>query len=186
MSNWQQIDKGYRVDLSYRLASPDGIFDLNLILNGSEGKDFVGRQWQISTQGNLSPQVWTTYGRLVLESQDEARRFADSWVRMVQAKRTEQVLKDTIVGSSPPETNKVLIEKGRAEVVLGAMLAGVVDFALWDAAFDALLARNPAFFKLDKDELLTEDKKKVLRAAWKLGLFFPAVASPLRPKIRNE
>ena len=81
MSNCTQIDKGYHVELAYSLASPEGVYELNLTMNGSDGKDFVGRQWQINVQGNLTPKALTTYGRLVIELQNEARGVGEKWLR---------------------------------------------------------------------------------------------------------
>lgn len=80
VSNWQQIDTGYQIDYAFQVRSPEGIVDLNLILFGSEGKDFVGRQWHVAFgKGAMTTQSRTTYGRLLNHMQDEAREVGEAW-----------------------------------------------------------------------------------------------------------
>ena len=179
MTNSQQIDNGYRLQFAYRLASPEGIFDLNLTLTGSEGKNFVGREWQIATDGALTARQRTTYGRLVLELQNEARIFADGWLKAVQSKMTEQVLRGAIAADKQADLDKMLIHKRFAEAILGGLAIAKIDQSLWDkAAFDDLMKRD--FFGLGGQELLTNDKRKAFRDVWRLGLFFVAGQSPFR------
>jgi hypothetical protein len=178
MARLEQIDNGYRLQLACRLTSPEGVFDLTPVLTGSEGKNFNGRDWQISTDGNLIARSRTTYGRLVQELQNEARFFADGWLRAVQSKMREPVLRAVFRADQQVELNKLLDQKQCAVALLGGLAIANIDQALWPATFDDLMARP--FFNLDGQQLLDEEKKKVFRNAWRLGAIFLAGQSPLR------
>jgi hypothetical protein len=172
----EQIDSGYRMQLAYRLASPEGVFDLTPVLTGSEGKNFNGREWQISTDGNLIARSRTTYGRLVLELQNEARFVADNWLKAVRSKMSESVLRGNFRAGEQVELNKALSKKHSPVALLGGLAAAKIDQALWQATFDELMARS--FFNLDGQQLLTEEKKTEFRDTWRLGAFILAGQSP--------
>jgi hypothetical protein len=178
----EQIDNGYRVQLAYRLQSAEGVSDVTLMLTGTEGKNLVGREWQVGTDGNLTAKSRTTYGRLVVELQIEARGFADNWLKAVQFKLREQVLRGTIRADAQGELNKALNEKRAADIILGGpaalAVAAKIDQALWQATFDDLMARS--FFNLEGQQLLDEQKKNEFREVWRLGAMFLAGQSPLQ------
>ncbi len=182
MGKLEQIDNGYRLQLAYRLQSPEGVSDLTLMLTGSEGKNFNGREWQINTDGNLIAKSRTTYGRLVLELQNEARLRADNWLKAAQLKMREQILRTTLRTDEQVELNKLLNQKRGLDVLLGGLAATVAaakfDEHLWDATFDDLMGHS--FFNLDGNQLLDESKKKAFRDVWRLGALFPAGQSPFQ------
>ncbi len=174
MSNSEQIDNGFRVDLSYRLKSAEGLFDLNLALISQEGPKFNGREWQIGVPEGLVPKNLTTYGRLVAELQKDAQQVAVEWMDAVHKKEWDSNYFQAVYDNEAAfkiyrdmlENRKVLQsakdEKSKA-------LASVFDRQLSENILKQLF-RN-GFFKLEGAEFLTEEKKKTFTEVWNLGHF---------------
>ncbi len=87
VSSLQQTEAGYQLDYTFQIRSPEGIANLNLVLFGSEGKNIAGREWHVGMPpGGLTIQSTTTYGRLLLLLQDEAREVGMTWMFAYKAK----------------------------------------------------------------------------------------------------
>ena len=183
MSDWQQIENGYRVQCSYQLKSPEGVFDLNLALSGTEGENLVGRVWHVGVEGGLSSKGRTSYGRLVLELQDEARGNAIEWLKSASFHDREAIYLATLPTSERVARENALVIRRMIEkwleVYVPAYIAPVLaDPKVQDVAITDLLARN--FFQLEGMPLLTEDKKNSFREIWKACIFLPVGATRLQ------
>lgn len=179
MSNWEQVDGGFRVELSYRLRSGEGTFQINLNMMGLEGKNVAGREWQIGTaEGSLIPLTRTTYGRLVLELQDDAFRYANAWLDTARA----GLLEDATVSTLTPNEQSAMLARIVAKRLMwfsgppfafaNVMPSIRKDPAVAETTFKDLSARD--FFRFEGSPFLTEDKKKTFQQVWNIHLFHVA------------
>jgi hypothetical protein len=181
MSNLDQIENGFRIDLAYLLKSPEGDFEVHLALAGTEGQNTVGREWQIgmfqSTQGarvgdgSLTIKGLTEYGRLVQGLQEEAFGQGQQWLAAVQKRQMDDVLFATLAIADRPRFVAYLLARRIGAPLplwlLAPIPAGEFDVAAGDSGFDALARRG--FFKLEGPDAGTEESKKKLRELWSLG-----------------
>lgn len=177
VANWQQIDSGYQIDYSFQVRSPEGLADLNLILFGSEGKDFVGRQWHIAMgKGAMTIQSRTTYGRLLNHLQDEAREIGEAW----QFNFVKGHFADLFAMTLPTADRKTVAALNAVQIAI-VKVAGIPvgpisqlaiptvarqakDMKSADLLYNALQSND--FFAIT--EKISEEKKSRLRNAFQL------------------
>jgi len=170
----------YRVTNRFRVSSPEGTCELNLVMLGVENENTVGRQWFIKNFEDFSIKTKTTYGVLVLELGREAEAFTRTWLEQMLQKDTQRVYLDTlseadrsaaqaIVNASQAAGGALVSRLPSGSALIPPDRRGKVDLNDKDAIYKDLLARN--FFQVQGFE--TEEKKKTLKELWKIGAMFP-------------
>ena len=187
ISSWEQIDAGYRMECAFRLRTPEGVANLNVILFGSEGKNIAGREWHIlMPPGGMTFESSTTYGRLLNHLQDEAQQVATTWMRSFSNKESADYYLMTLPAS---KRRLMLAALDAARIAYQKTLAfalqtnaelpapplsftAIPDVTLSpdelkspDLVFNALQANG--FFGVGA---VTEDKKSRLRHAFRIGM----------------
>lgn len=191
VSSWQQIDTGYQIDYSFQLRSPEGMASLTLVLFGSEGKNFDGRQWHfVMPQGGMTIQSRTTYGRLLAHLQDEAREFAMVWIQSYAGRQSADYyfmtlpIAQRLLFAVALDATRIVFQKVMA-VTFGTnepfpspplALTAIPGVALsvneaksGSLVFNGLQANG--FFGIGT---VTEEKKEQLRQAFATGLILKA------------
>ena len=178
ISNLEQIDNGYRVDLTYAVRSPEGLNEINLILTGMEGANFNGREWQVGIgEGGLLVKGLTEFGWLSLELQREAQQIAFDWLAVMQSPHAEDAVLLALPDSDRPLYLSYLLAKRLGGPMPAAMLLGQFQGGRVEGnTFDLLSKRG--FFVLDKAIPETVEKRDQFRQVWALGTFVPA--APMR------
>jgi hypothetical protein len=204
VGNWRQVQTGYQVETSFRLKCAEGIFDINLVMIGSEGADVVGRDWHVAfTESGLVTQTRTSYGRLLFELAAEAHRFAEGWRETVLLKKLPSLAYlDTLpqvdrlpyqaIGQSllplcyqPPNPFDGL---GPLSGPLGVFPADTFVLAAIQGAADKNGSPNfisselirRGVFQIDGGGPLTEDMKKRFHDTWRVAIITPAGSNRLQ------
>jgi hypothetical protein len=82
INDWDRDQSGYTVTESYSLASPFAVYDVQIVLRSSEGKEFEGRQWQVMTKGTtVTDYRPSSIGQALDIWRRMARPFAAEWLR---------------------------------------------------------------------------------------------------------
>jgi len=189
MRSWEQVDTGYRTEMSFRLSSAEGVSEVNFALTGAEGPNIIGREWNLTTEGGLIPKVQTTYGRLVLELQHDAGREVGEWLNHLGVRNRERAYLFTLQPAARAERENVLLAKQAAAGLLSVYLPWGKSTLPPDrqaasgsdprhAVANELLDRE--FFVLEGGKLLTEDSKKTFRELWYNGMMLPTGASRMQ------
>lgn len=176
-----QEGEGFKATHSYRITVAEGVFVVQLKLVATEAK--TGKpQWHIQAgQGfGITEPSWeyfSEYGRLVMETEQEAGDFARRWMMDVSSAR-------------PGLAHLYLVplaerEKGTAVRHVAAYMAGGTVFAVppaggTDQEFDQLL--KAGFFRKDAaGNALSGAKAAELRTQWSSPTIGPASAARRGP-----
>jgi hypothetical protein len=93
VSDWAFIDGGYLVEQSYRVTTPEGVFDIALRARSAEQPvpGSVGRQWHIvMTDPNIvRSRHPTPLGEQLIALRQNAGRFVEDWARRATAPSAE-------------------------------------------------------------------------------------------------
>jgi hypothetical protein len=176
-----QEGEGFKATHTYRITVAEGVFDVQLKLVAAEPKS--GKpQWHIQAGQafGITEPSWdhfSEYGRLVIESEQEAGDFARRWMA-------------DLSGGRPGLAHLYLLplpdrEKGTAVRHMAAFMGGGAVFALpppggTDQEFDQLL--KAGFFRRDAaGNVLSGPKASELRALWASPNVGPASAARRGP-----
>jgi hypothetical protein len=80
---WDYSQGGYKVGQTYLITAPEGQFEAQIDLLGTEGKEFKGRQWRVvwSDRFEFKP-LWLTDMGATLEAwRENVPQFAGLWLR---------------------------------------------------------------------------------------------------------
>jgi hypothetical protein len=98
VKSWEYVDRGYRVERTYRLTTPEGEFDLVLTVQSSDS-DVAGegRKWTVVWQGSdrLKPVRLTDLGNRMVNLRRSAARFVSNWLGHLYSSRLFALYQDT-------------------------------------------------------------------------------------------
>jgi len=176
LTSLEQIDNGYKVDLSFAVRSPEGRYEVDLSMTGMEGPNFNGREWQVTVgEGGLLAKGLTEYGWLVNELEREALPLANSWLATLQTRQFDETMVLALPEAERPLQLAMLLAR-RMAAPLPLLIGNSPENDAATRAFKQL-SRN-GFFVLDPGVPETAEKKELFRQAWMIGSMSPAV--PMR------
>lgn len=120
---------GYRMIVNFELKTPEGIFDVPLVLIGSEGKEFVGRQWSVMPESvmNIASRKFSRAGRLAVDVADDARKFITEWLKLHNDRKFDELYRLTLPPSDRPKSATNLAGSKMDEFLEGRTLIRLPD-----------------------------------------------------------
>jgi hypothetical protein len=115
--SWEPYEGGYLVRPHYVVSGPEGDFDLELSLHGTESphKEFTGRQWRIrGEQTRFGARRLTPVGEQTFRARKSGREFFESWVQKYMRADSFEAFLDT----RPPAERDGLRREAAARTVL--------------------------------------------------------------------
>jgi hypothetical protein len=124
--SWEHLsgsEPGYQVEQSYRVVTPEGEFDVSVMLVSSDDKDGRRRWRVVLPMTAIRGQKLTPRGEAAARLRLDSRRFASDWInKLVQGQ-----LGDVYLGTSPPQQRDPLRSDYLAHLVasfIGTPAAG--------------------------------------------------------------
>jgi hypothetical protein len=195
MSNLEPFEGGYRMELTYLIKGPEGVFERRLHLIGLRSEKGASREWQIGSDGSLTPKGLTPYGFAVRELEARAGEQARLWMGAAQSKLAETALFATLPVAERPAFVALWLETHAGDpfafVQIGAPLPPYLSGTIRDGKIEPIrtirdgkieplsggtfdLLAQKGFFKLEAGAAgAGSDRQKLLREVWNLGQLQP-------------
>jgi hypothetical protein len=96
-------EKGYTVRLTYRITTPEGLFDLDMSVRSRESREFKGRRWQLlwgQANSFVASRQIKPYGDKIEDWRQKSKLFAMGWMINRQMDNTLAVFLDS---RDPPD-----------------------------------------------------------------------------------
>ncbi len=119
-------EKGYTVQLAYRITTPEGIFDLGLSVRSRESREFKGRRWQLlwgQANSFVASRQIKPYGEKIEEWRQRSKRFAQAWMINRQMEYTLAVFLDS---RDPPDRARLERQYQLNRLATSLAVAGAV------------------------------------------------------------
>jgi hypothetical protein len=120
---------GYRMIINFELKTPEGIFDIPLVLIGSEGKEFVGRQWSVLPESvmNIANRKFTRAGRLAVDVANDARTAINDWLKLHAERKFTELYAMTLPAGQRPKPGADIAGSQMDEFLEGRTLIRLPD-----------------------------------------------------------
>jgi hypothetical protein len=165
LRNWEPTTGGYRVELPWRLVSPEGSIVLTIVLVGTDAKDAPTRQWHVVLSQNfgmteLKP---TSYGRVIRELVEDAAKLVSHWQENLATRRPAVGQLLTIPESKRPSIEALFTAQRLVAGPAGDLLAPDVP---------GVRTPLPGFFKYNGSANVPDEKLAIFRRILSNGLIF--------------
>ncbi|MBY0526160.1 MAG: hypothetical protein K2R98_22390 [Gemmataceae bacterium] len=109
---------GYLVEQSYRITTPEAVFDVAVPVRGVDSKEGKRRQWHIvMSEARVLDASPTPRGMLMAKLHLDSRRFAADWAKKLNQGQREEAYLETI----PPNGRESVSKRYREHLLLPAL-----------------------------------------------------------------